>query len=391
MLLVSTNMVANQKRFIFWVSFYIISFVAFYLWTATVDKIGMMGNLRYWVTGIFALSFLFLSSSISIIKPTIPMLIFISYCCLILLLHGEFTHATLYVLWMLYAIVLLPKIISLNFDVFENYITNMFYGTLALLLILFIYAEYFDLNVYFGGEHRLRFTSGLSNPAIYSALVVTSLWMSLLLFVLKGKKIHLLLIPFFFYLLIIADLRTDLYGTLLGLVAFLILKSRYSSLYLLIAAFFIILALLWLFTNYSLHGIDVVTSGRLYKWSHLYDISGFADNIKVMFFGMGKFVGHYDNQWLKTLVMFGLIGFVIHVFAVLYLFLKLYLAKKKVDDLVVRNVFAWGGAALIMISAMGFTMYVFPSLGNVYNLILLPVVFATSSFCINGSEVRKKI
>ena len=386
MLPVLTALPTFQKRYTFWISVYIISFVAFFLWTATVDKAGSMIGLRHLATGVFVLSFLFLPSPKSIAKPTIPLFVFISYCCLTLLLQGETLLAVMHGLWLMFALVFLPKIICLNFDVFEYYVVKIFQGTLVLLLAITFYSEYFDLDVYFGRSHRLRFTGGLSNPAIYSALVVTSLWLSLLIYVLRSSKIYLLFIPFYFYLLFSSDVRTHTYSVFIGLVAFLFLKSQKSKSYFLVIIFFSCLTLLWAFAKLSLPEIDIATSGRIEKWIALYDESRFDSNLNSILFGTGEFIMHFDNQWFQTLVVYGLVGFILKVFSVAYLLSELNFSKTRSDNLVFRNVFAWASAVLIMMCTMGFTMTIFPTLGNVFNLILLPIVFAISTFCLNKKQ-----
>ena len=215
--------IIEKKGFALLVSCYIGMFAGFYLWTAMNQNIGILEDLRYLFTALFSLSFLpFFLFNIQE-KSTMPLIVFILYCTVLMLMHGEFSHAVLYILWLLYAVIILPRLISLNFEIFKNYVANFFFITLVLLLVLFLYSWFLELDAYFGGEHRRRFTSGLSNPGIYSKFVVTALWLNILLYIVSRRKVYLLFIPVFFYLLFLADLRTDLYGAFIGLLAFFFL------------------------------------------------------------------------------------------------------------------------------------------------------------------------
>jgi len=249
---------------------------------------------------------------------------------------------------------------------------------LFILAVSFLYSIAFDLQDTFGAAHRLRYTSGLSNPGIYSKLIVTTLWLCLLLFIISKDKYYLLFIPGFFYLLIIVDLRTDLYGSIVGITALLLLNLRGRKLYIAVVTLCFMVLAVFVMSNLSLYDLDILTSGRIHFWLGLYNASGFDSSVKVILFGTGEFIGHYDNQWLKTLIMFGLTGFILYCFAFVYFYKRLYAAIKSETDIVLKGVFKWGLAIWIMFAVMGVTTYIFPSLGNLYNIVLLPMVIAVS-------------
>jgi hypothetical protein len=52
-----------------------------------------------------------------------------------------------------------------------------------------------------------------------------------------------------------------------------------------------------------------------------------------------------------------------------------------------KGIFTWGQALWIAFGAQGVTLYIFPSLGNTYNLILIPIIVAASFL----AEKRRKI
>ena len=364
-------MTAYINKYPFLVSGYIALFTSFYLWTTQYNNIEKFDDVRYLVTAFFTVPFFLLLRSKLNIKPLGPLVLFIFYCSLIMAFSAEYSHSALYIIWLVYAIIVLPRLISLNFIKYSRF---LFYFLLLIVVAAFINAWYFDLNQFFGAEHRLRYTGGFSNPGIYSKLIATSLWFGVLMYVISRKRTYLALIPFFIALLFFADLRTDLYGSIIGLTLFCVFNSRHTSLYLIIFSLFGIVFIIWLLLNYTMHDIDIVTSGRIHVWTGLYQASGFSDDLKVIFFGTGKFIGHYDNQWLKTLLMFGVVGFVLYIFSIYYLLLKLNTARRRESDLMFKGLFSWGMAIMVMFALMGVTTYIFPSLGNTYNLFLIPML-----------------
>ena len=83
-------------------------------------------------------------------------------------------------------------------------------------------------------------------------------------------------------------------------------------------------------------------------------------------------------MYLIVDLMFGLTGFILYCFAFVYFYKRLYAAIKSETDIVLKGVFKWGLAIWIMFAVMGVTTYIFPSLGNLYNIVLLPMVIAVS-------------
>jgi hypothetical protein len=381
-------MIIHSKPFVLIVSSYIGLFVGFYLWTTLNYQIGQVDDLRYLFTALFVLSFLFFFPSKVQVSPVKPLILFIFYCCFLMIMHGDFIHAVLYILWLIYALIILPKLFSLNFEIFQTYVNALFYVTLALLCLLFLYTLYSDVNVYFeAGGRRLRYTSGLSNPSIYAKLVATSFWLSLLLFILSRRTIYLIYMMVLFLLLFLADMRTDLYGVIIGVSAFLVLNSKRKFTYISIIMLVAVSALVWIMLNFSIYDVDILLSGRIYLWLDLYNESGFGESVKVFLVGSGDYSEHYDSQWFEVLLKLGFIGFSIILHAFIYLFVKLGRARKNETNVLYKGIFTWGQALWIAFGAQGVTLYIFPSLGNTYNLILIPIIVAASFL----AEKRRKI
>lgn len=377
-----------RKPFVLFISSYIGLFVGFYLWTTLNSHIGQVDDLRYLFTALFILSFLFFFPTVIQINPVKPLIIFVFYCCFLMIIHGAFIHAALYLMWLVYALIILPKLFSINFEIFQTYINALFYATLALLFLLFLYTLFYEVNIFFeAGGRRLRYTSGLSNPSIYAKLVSTSLWLSLLLFILSRRTIYLIYMAGGFVLLVLADMRTDLFGAIIGFTAFLVLNSKRKYTYISIIILFSVPVLIWIMFNFSIYDLDVLLSGRIYLWLNLYYESGFGESIKVLLVGSGNYSEHYDSQWLEVLLKFGLIGFSIFLYAFIYLIIKLSRARKKESNVFYKGVYTWGQALWIAFGAQGMTLYLFPSLGNTYNLILIPIIVAVSFI----AEKRRKI
>jgi hypothetical protein len=381
-------MLTHKKSFVIILSSYIGLFTGFYIWSSLLLNKGLTEDIRYVVTAFFVISLIsFLPSKVRI-KPVIPLIFFISYCCLIMIFHNELPHVALYVLWVIYALIVLPNLMSINITIFKTYVTYLFYALIVLILMLFLFATYFDLELFWGAEFRRRLTFGLSNPGIFSHLVFTTLWLCILLCMINDRKIYLVFLPFLVYLLFLANIRTDELGTLIGLFVLLALYSRYSLVYLLIASLLLLALMLIIVSSYSMNDMDILLSGRINFWKGLHEASGFSHNLKVFFFGTGIYSGHYDNQWLKTIYMFGLTGLIIYLYAFLYLFISFYNLAKNTVDPTIRIISIWATATWSMFAFMGMTAYIFPSLGNAFNLILIPILIAVSCFSITSKFIH---
>ena len=366
----------HRRGFILAVSVYIVSSIGFFLWTSLSSNLGFIETTRYAVAALFSASFIFFVPKRLMVGRLSPIIIFLYYCVVVLTANGQVEYLIMYLLWFLFVVIVAPALFSINLSVFFEYVRSLYGLSIILVILTYVYSLVSGESVYFGGEHRLRYTGGLSNPGIYSKLIVSIIWLGILLYVFTKRYRYFLFLPPLLFALYVTNLRTDIFGLLFGVLALLSFNSQYPlrNTILLLGSGVLLVVLVSL--NMSIYQLDVLTSGRIFLWLNLYNESGFDESWLTFLFGSGVFTAHFDNQWLKTLLMFGSVGFILYAYMIFYMIVSIGLARKRCYHLGLKGVYAWAQSTVFMFSVMGVTTFIFPSLGNAYNILIFPVLIA---------------
>ncbi len=256
-------------------------------------------------------------------------------------------------------------------------IEYVLWALIVVTTAIVVYAYNAGIELAWEGE-RYRFTGGTENPGVLGKTVATIFWLSLLAYACQDKTLYLLITFFALMLLFYIDMRTDLYGALLGLFAYALFtqKVRYKFAIAWLIATITVVAILSM--KWSRYEFDELLSGRISFWVSVTEASDPFGSFTRLLFGTGSAVlfDHYDNQWIEIVLRYGVIGFVLFG----YFFAKLFFSFQERRSLArtksTRNLHAWAMSATMTLGLMGFTAYIMPSLGNVYNLILFPTLMA---------------
>jgi hypothetical protein len=266
-------------------------------------------------------------------------------------------------------------------------------------LILFIGLVTSYENLFFGAEHRLRFSAGLGNPGIISKLSVTLFFMSLLVWLINRNYLYLFLCFLGFSVAYISGMRGDMYALILSII-FFILSSKpkiyYWSLYF---GFILFIACTIILFNIDTVIIDTITSQRLTKmWGPAFFETEFLKSFVDFLFGIGNTGSYFDSNYIYFLVSYGLVGF----FFILLFFYILYSAfhlKLFSINIINQRFSRWGLSVSVMFIFSGLTQPNFPSFFNAYGLILMPVLIVVfnsihlknNQLCEDKSENLKKL
>lgn len=285
----------------------------------------------------------------------------------------DFTRSALFFAWIFYSFLIIPWALSGPY-----FIKNLVFFTkgLALVFILIILIGLVTNyeNLFFGAEHRLRFTSGLGNPGIISKLSITLFFMSLLVWLFKPNFFYILLCVLGLSVVWLSGMRGDMYA-LIASIIFFIVSSRpklyYWSLYF---GFLLFIACIVILFNIDTVIIDTFTSQRLTKmWSPAIFETEFLKSSLPFLFGIGNTGSYFDSNYIYFLVSYGLLGFFLFLFYffIMYCCFHLKLFSKNISN---EKFSRWGLSVSIMFILSGLTQPNFPSFFNAYGLILMPVL-----------------
>lgn len=369
--------ISKRKIRLFLVALAIASISLFYLFT-TLQASGAETSSDTRYMGVAAFIFvllLFYFRHVSLPSRLLPLVIFVVYGAGNLLVHQEWLQSIMWAIWLLYVALLFPAIFSRNADHFFVFLNWLLWLLLISMLILVAYSYNAGLDLAWQGA-RHRFTGGTANPSILGKAAGTIFWLSFLLYVYKTKIIYLIASGFAIILLFYIDMRSDLYGVIFGIFIYVFLTLRSRAQYLIAWSAGLGVAALTLSVDWSLELLDSFLSRRISFWIAVTNESDPLGSVWRFLFGTGSHVlhDHYDNQWLEIALRFGLIGFLLFVYVWVKMFAYYQAQRTRESNRQLRNMYAWAMAASGSLALMGLTSYIMPSLGNVYNLVLIPVL-----------------
>ena len=289
------------------------------------------------------------------------------------LLKLDFTRSALFFAWILYIFLIIPWALS-----GPNFIKNLIFFTkgiaLVFILILLIGLVTNYENLFFGAEHRLRFSAGLGNPGIISKLSVTLFFMSLLVWLLRQSYFYLLLCVLSLSVVWFSGMRGDTYSLIAGMIFFIVSSKPKIYYWFLYFGFILFVICAVILFNIDPLMIDTFTSQRLTKmWGPALFETEFLKSSVAFLFGVGNTGSYFDSNYIYFLVTYGLLGFffILFYFYILYSAFHLKLSSKNIGN---QRFSRWGLSVLVMFIFSGLTQPNFPSFFNAYGLILMPIL-----------------
>jgi len=289
------------------------------------------------------------------------------------LLKLDFTRSALFFAWILYIFLIIPWALS-----GPNFIKNLIFFTkgiaLVFILILLIGLVTNYENLFFGAEHRLRFSAGLGNPGIISKLSVTLFFMSLLVWLLRQSYFYLLLCVLSLSVVWFSGMRGDTYSLIAGMIFFIVSSKPKIYYWFLYFGFILFVICAVILFNIDPLMIDTFTSQRLTKmWGPALFETEFLKSSVAFLFGVGNTGSYFDSNYIYFLVTYGLLGFffILFYFYILYSAFHLKLFSKNIGN---QRFSRWGLSVLVMFIFSGLTQPNFPSFFNAYGLILMPIL-----------------
>ena len=355
----------------------------------------------YYMTMLILFLFITRISVIKINKHHFIFIVFSIYCFLNLCMRKnlDISYAFMFLLWALYIVIIFPLFCRDKKETIELMTKSLVIYLVLFLLLLAAYSYYNNIPLYridwnpISNSLRPRFTSGLVNPVYYSKLVSVLIWISLLAYILFRSKFYLLILMLAGIILLITDVRAQIYASIFGIVFYMLNIKKVRKIERILGLISLFIILLGFFLNimsadYS--RIDAFTSGRIDAWSDAVRKT-YKDNVTINFLlGSGTNVwgmelssqertAHYDNLYLEILLRYGIVGFVLLICAFCDILFSINNRIKYVEERKKRSLI-WAKAVIFVILLNGVFDFVIPSLGNPINIVLLPLALNAISW-----------
>lgn len=311
--------------------------------------------------------------------------LFSIYCFVNLLSHGIVDYAVMVLVWFGYTFIVFPTLFS---RVTTSQIVGMVEALLVLLGLflvgLYYYALTNGINLDWGTagvSARVRFTSGLANPSIYSRVTFTGALLAGLLYLWTDRKVYIIYGAIAVSLLMSTDVRADFLGVVLaGLMYMIESKRLVVGKYIIWVLGAVVLILGAIYLNVSYYDLDARSSFRLTVWSQVIHETYRSEPLLHFLLGTGHSVFssgvHYDNTPLEIICRYGIIGFVLFGVALNRTFARLQLKSRHARTVRSARTWNWCKAGLYGLMATSFFGTIVPSIGNASSLLMLPIIMA---------------
>ena len=314
------------------------------------------------------------------------------------------------VLWILINVIVAPSILQ-NFDTIKTFALRAYFVVLTFLILgtllqLYIFS---DIENLFRSERLVLF---FGNPLYLAGILFNQIILSILL--LSNKLNRLIKISLFIlsllcmYLLYLSFGRTFILGILIFCFVYVILGSITQLtmiVHLTILLSLGVFTILPMLLGMSILDADLnrISSGRILIWDDA--IKKNLDGLNILFgasidpnyvgsikTGAGDVITqkfaktNYDNMYISFLIKYGVVGISLLFFALFQIYSKLFFRYKIFSGekkIFVKMVLAFFWS-IIVISVF---YEAIPSVGNVINAILVPIMFAMAAIPVASKGV----
>lgn len=337
------------------------------------------------VAAILGVVGLLLLRRLTISPGTLWYAIFAFYCFINLMAHGLIEYGVMILVWFGFTFVVFPSVLA---DVSQTQIARLMQFLLfflGLFLVgLYAYATLYEIDLQWtttASTTRVRFTSGLANPSIYSRITLTCAFVAGLLYWWKGSRVYLILGGIAVALLISTDVRADILAVVVMLGMYFI-ESKRSVIgkYVVWTIGAAVLFFGFFYLGFSYSDIDQLSSSRLAVWSIVIDRTYAQSPVLNFFVGTGHSVFgegmHYDNTILEILCRYGITGLVLLFLGLNRTFARLREKCRHATTKRGLQTANWCKAGLYGVMTTSFFGLIVPSIGNAASLLLVPILIA---------------
>jgi len=314
----------------------------------------------------------------------------------------------MYFLWAWCIFVMAPSFLSSTARILI-FLRSIFWGTIAILFVGIIGSVVFNIplseSTWASAMSRMRYTFGFRHPGYIATIIFSLILMAWLLHLFsseqKEKNIMSFVAIFGIIMLYLTASRTSLISLLSIIVVAALLNSgiRFSSfialsylgLVFLASIFFVALLKYpnpWYTFNKLSSGRLVVWVNKIWcnittnPWSFIWGgeqatsrgvsrLSGEDASMITSVFGRYRL----DSVYVDMFLMFGVIGLILFVFIFLW-FLKSLLKKRRDLEMNYKKVYSFIIAVVIGILVASISASWIPSMGNLINISVLPIILA---------------
>lgn len=314
----------------------------------------------------------------------------------------------MYFLWAWCVFVIAPSFLS-SISRILIFLRSIFWGTLAILFIGIIGSVVLNIplseSTWASAMSRMRYTFGFRHPGYIATIIFSLILMAWLLHLFsseqKEKNIMSFMTILGIIMLYLTASRTSLISLLFIIVVSALLNStiRFSSfialsylgLVFLVSIFFVALLKYsdpWYMFNRISSGRIVIWANNIWcnvtnnPWSFIWgggqatsrgvtSLSGEDGSIITSVFGRYRL----DSVYVDMFLMFGVIGLILFLFIFIW-FLKSLLKKRRDLEKNYKKVYSFIIAVVIGILVTSISASWIPSMGNLINISILPIILA---------------